>query len=96
MALGLGEELDSGVGKFPNIHLAPINKINKIVSAGVIQMALPWHGGKVVRQVGTALEDVWDQEGTYCAGGGGGGRHSKWPPFRRPEAPPTSSSKTFS
>ena len=33
--------------------------------------------------------------GTYCAGGGGG-RHSKWPPFRRPEALPTSSSKTFS
>ena len=40
--------------------------------------------------------------GTYCAGGGGG-RHSKWPPpppsrpsVARPEALPTSSSKTFS
>ena len=43
-----------------------------------------------------ALGKVWDQEGTYCAGGGGG-RHSKWPPScRRPEALPTSSSKTFS
>ena len=34
-----------GSESFPNIHLAPINKSNKIVRAGDIQMALAENSG---------------------------------------------------